>query len=59
MKRKFIFETLEITELPMQLGIVIFSLYFGVRFDYYKKDGVNLTVYCGKKAFDFGFFQEV
>jgi len=54
----FAFETAGCHELPLQLGVVVFGLHFGLRLDVFKKSReASLSVYLLRWALIFSWFK--
>lgn len=55
----FAFETAGCHELPLQLGVVVFGLHFGLRLDIFKKSReASLSVYFLRRALIFSWFKK-
>jgi hypothetical protein len=55
MKHEIIYQSTDFDEMPMQLGIVLFGLYFGFRLDIFTSE-FSLSFYCGKTSHIFSWF---
>jgi len=55
----FVFQTAKASELPLQLGIVLFGLHFGFRVDVFPKTReASLSVYLLRWALIFSWFKQ-